>query len=179
VLRERAGIDVRGVGWALAGRVPGTALGVLALLWAPPRQLATLFAGLVLCAVALTASGLRVAPTRANLVGAGIASGVMGTMTSIGGPPVALVYQHAEGAALRGTLGAYFTLSGLISLAGLGLAGLLGARELSAALTLVPGTLVGFFASRWTRPALDRAGTRPAVLALAALAATGVLVKAC
>lgn len=176
-LRDRASVDLRGVGWAVAGRVPGTAIGAAALALLPERELAVLFAVLVLVAVALTASGLRVRPTSGNLIAAGVASGVMGTMTSIGGPPIALVYQNAEGPTLRGTMGAYFIVSGVLSLIGLAVVGRLGDRELHASLVLLPGVLVGFFASRWSRTLLDRGLTRPAVLALSAVAAASVLAK--
>ena len=176
-LRERATVDVRGVAWALVGRLPGTALGVFALLWVPARELATLCGVLMLIGVALSASRIRIDTTRTNLIGAGIASGVMGTMTSMGGPSIALMYQHAEGPKLRGTMSVYFLFSGAMSLIGLVSAGLFGERELMATLPLLPGVLVGFFASRWTRTRLDAGGTRTAVLALAGFAAASVLVK--
>jgi hypothetical protein len=49
--------------------------------------------------VGLTASGLELARTRHMLIGAGIVSGYMATITAIGGPPVALLYHRDNAAA--------------------------------------------------------------------------------
>jgi len=43
-------------------------------------------------AVLLSVSGLSLRRTDSNLVGAGVVSGFMGTVSGIGGPPIALVY---------------------------------------------------------------------------------------
>lgn len=178
-MRERASVDVRGVGWALAGRLPGTGVAVVLMRWLPATALGNLCAASMLLAVALASSGMRLTPRRSTLFGAGIASGVLGTVASVGGPPIALVYQHAPGPTLRGTMAGYFIFSSLISLVGLFLGGLFGMRELHAALVLMPGVLFGFVISRWTHTALDRGGIRPAILVLSAIAAGGVLVKQC
>ena len=69
-------------------------------------------------AVALTAAGLQFRLNRRTLVGAGIASGIMGTATAIGGPPMAVVYQHEGGPRARGTLAAFFTVGAVISAIG-------------------------------------------------------------
>ena len=59
--------------------------------------LSLLFAVLVLLAVGLSVAGWHLAKTRPNLVGVGVLSGFMGTVSGIGGPPIALVYQQADG----------------------------------------------------------------------------------
>lgn len=176
-LRERGDIDTAGLGYALAGRVPGTALGAVAVAVLPAAAASAAFAGLVLVAVALSMVGWHVRPTPPTLATAGAASGLMGTMTSIGGPPVALVYQHAAGPRLRATLALYFVVGALMSLTGLALAGALGRRELALALALVPGTALGFGLSHLATVHLDRGRTRAAVLTVSSLAAVGVLVK--
>ena len=71
VVRERTAIDVKGTGWALAGRVPGTVAGALILTAIPQQALAMLIAGVVLGGVALTSLGWIPAPRRRNLVLAG------------------------------------------------------------------------------------------------------------
>ena len=86
--------------------------------------------------------------------------------SSIGGPPVALVYQHARGATLRGTLASYFVIGAVMSIAALAAAGLFGRADLLLSLALVPGTVIGFAASRWTVGWVDRRATRPLVLIL-------------
>ena len=54
----------------------------------------------MLFGVALTSLGWVPAPRRRNLVLAGATSGVLGTATSIGGPPMALVWQRSSGSEL-------------------------------------------------------------------------------
>jgi len=171
--RERRSIDFVGVGWALAGRFPGTALGALALLVLPRQQLTLAFALLVLAAVVLSGLPIRVRPTRAGLIGAGALSGFMGTTVAMGGPPMALLFQHAAGARLRGTLSGFFVVGASVSLLAVIAIGRFGRGELTLALGLLPGILIGFLLSGRTTGLLDRGYTRPAVLALAG--ATGLV----
>ncbi|MDD9944485.1 MAG: TSUP family transporter [Myxococcales bacterium] len=176
-LREHRRLNLRDVGWVVVGRIPGTILGVGALLFLAPRPLGLLFALLVIVAVVLLAFGRAPPRNRLTLLAAGLVSGVMGTVTSVGGPPVALMFHDAAGPTLRGTLSGYFLLSALISLGGLLLAGLMGVDDVVAYLVLVPGVVVGFALSHRTRAYLDRGYTRVAVLALSAVAAVGVVFK--
>lgn len=176
--RERAGIDFGAIGWIVVGRLPGSILGATLLVMLPAAAVSQLFAALVLLAVALTSSGLRIRPTPVTLASAGLAGGLMGTITSIGGPPIALVLQHSEGLRLRGTLAGNFLVSSLISLTVLSLGGLFD-RELAwLSLGLLPGTALGFALSNPARRWLDRGYIRPAVLLLSGSAALAVIVKA-
>lgn len=174
--REPADHDRR-VRLALGGLVPGVLLagGLLSVL--PDRELSLLFAALVLVAVVLTVAGREVRPGPASLLGAGVLSGFMGTISGIGGPPMALVYQRASGPVLRATLAYFFLVGGVITAATLVFVGRLGWRELALALALVPGTLIGFAGSGVLARHLDRRTARPAVLALSTLAAVAVILK--
>jgi uncharacterized membrane protein YfcA len=176
--RERASTDRRGVVLALIGRVPGALLAgaVVSMLSVPTLNL--VFGVLVLLAVAMSVSGVRVALSSATLLVTGFVSGVMGTMTSIGGPPMAMLYQHAEGPTLRATLNTYFALGTLISLPVLALIGHFGSRELVNGSLLLPAAALGFAFSGLTRQWLDRGYTRGAVLTVASASALGVVLKA-
>lgn len=175
--RERQHIDRRGVALGIAGRAPGSLLGAFALAWLSPETMNLVFGAVVLLAVVMSVSGWRVARTAPALVATGLLSGVMGTLTSIGGPPFALVYQDAEGPVLRATLNSYFALGNLASIAALMLAQRFGAAEFARGALLLPATLVGLLLSNATRRWLDRGRTRGAVLAVATLSALGVLIK--
>ena len=175
--RERHAIDTSGIGWGLVGRLPGTALGAAALLRISAGGMELVLGALVLVAVAMSASGLHFRPTPRALVGAGVLSGFMGTMTAIGGPPLAMVYQHAPGAQLRGTLAGYFVIGAAVSLVALALVGRFGRVELAGALSLLPGVLLGFVCSARLAALLDRGYTRGAVLAVSGAAGTLVLVR--
>lgn len=177
-LRERHSIDRRGVSVALVGRVPGVVLGASALAWLPEATMNVVFGGAVLLAVALSVSGLRLPMTTPTLLGNGFLSGVMGTMTSIGGPPIALVYQDADGPRLRSTLNTYFAIGSAMSIPALAVAGHFGSKELLDGLMLLPATAVGFAMSSGSRAYLDRGRTHTAVMAVASVSALAVVAKA-
>lgn len=175
--RERDSLDFGSVRWAVAGRVPGTFLGSAAVVVLSQRWIAGLFALAVLSAVALGGLGLSVAPTRRNLLVAGVASGAMGTSTSVGGPPIALIYQRSSGPALRASMAAFMIFGASFSVAVLVAVGEFGRTDLKLSALLVPGVLVGFVLSRWTNRFLDNGYTRPAVLAFAAASAVSILIR--
>ena len=175
--RERGALDFRGVRWALVGRLPGTIVGSLAVAGLPERPLAVLLGSLVLIAVGISVAGWSVQPTTGTLLGAGLMSGFMGTATSIGGPPIALLYQRHSGPQLRSTLAAYFVVGGMFSLAALSWAGEFGMTELRAGLVLLPGVLVGFLGSAALGRLIDRGYTRPAVLAFSGAAAVVLMIQ--
>jgi len=169
-VREREGMDLRGVGVAILGRLPGVAVGAWLLTRVPAHALGPFFGALIVLATLIMAFGPAIQPSRPALLGAGFVSGIMGTSSSIGGPPMALIYQHEPGARMRGTLSGYFTLGALLSLVALVLSGRFGRWEVEAAAWLTPGVLIGFFASRHAARWLDRGRTRVAVLWTAGLA---------
>lgn len=176
-LRDRAALDLHGVRWAVAGRLPGTLVGAVAVATLPERGLTVLFCMLVLCACGLSLSGWHVAPTVPNLVVAGMASGIMGTATSIGGPPVAIVYQQQPGARLRGTLAGFFVVGASLSVLGLAAVGELGGGELAGAAILVVPMLAGFAISRDAARYLDAGRTRAAVLTLSVASSLFLLAR--
>lgn len=175
---DRAGIDWGHLLWALGGRIGGIAMATALLATVSSQALALWSGGFVLFAVALSASGLHVAPRPRTLVAAGILSGVLGTAVSIGGPPIALLYQHESGARLRGTLAAFFLIGVTLSLAGLRVADRFGWTEVRLAGFLLPGILAGFLVSRRTARILDRGYTRPIILTVSALSSVLVVVRA-
>lgn len=176
ILRDRRGVHLGEIGTAVIGRIPGTIAAAVAVAALDADLLAIVFAVLVLVAVAITASGVQVRPTRPNLIGAGALSGLLGTATSIGGPPMAMVYAGEDGRRMRGTLAGFFLVGIAMSIVALAVGGAFGRTELALSAVPVPGILVGFAASRWGARHLDAGRTRPAVLVLSSLAALSVLV---
>jgi uncharacterized membrane protein YfcA len=114
--RERRAIDLRRIGWAVIGRVLGTIIGSIAVLYLSQRWLAGAFAFALLFAVAISVVGRTVAPTKVALFVAGSASGAMGTATSVGGPPMALLLQHEKGPQLRASLASFMAFGATLSL---------------------------------------------------------------
>jgi uncharacterized membrane protein YfcA len=169
--RDWAHLDRNGLAWAIGGRLPGVVLGAIAAAALSEHTLALVLGLGVLVAVGLSMVTARLRPSPGALVSAGFASGFMGTTTSIGGPPMALVYQRSEGPAFRSTLAIYFAAGAVMSLAGLAIAGRVGAHELRLGLLLWPGVILGFLLSKPLTRYLDDGRTRPLVLTFSALAA--------
>ena len=176
--RERRDIDLGDVRWAFCGRIPGSLAGAVAVALLSPRALTLAIGVAVLVAVAITATGVHVTPTPGVLAGAGALSGLMGTASSIGGPPMAMALHGSTGAAMRGTLSAFFLLGTIVSVVLLAAVGEFGARDLRASLILLPPVLVGFAASRLVAPHVDGTRLRTGVLALSTLAAVSVIASA-
>jgi uncharacterized membrane protein YfcA len=172
--RYREGIDAR-VRWALLGSVPGTVLGAYAIAILPQRPLAVSFGVLVLGAVVVSACGLQVTPTTTSLLAAGIISGFTGTASSIGGPPLALVYQRERGLTLRGTMALYFLGGSVLSVVTLALFGQLGRHELAESAEIAPFMVAGFACSAPAARVLDRGRTRQAVLVVSAASAVALI----
>jgi uncharacterized membrane protein YfcA len=177
IIRRRDAAPDPGLSVAVAGLLPGTAAAALTLAVLPERGLSILFALLVLAAVVTSAIGLELARTRRTLGVAGVASGFMGTIAGISGPPIALVYQRLDGPTLRATLGRYFLIASVLSLAAVAIVGRFGIDELWASAALVPGTLAGFLASGRLARRLDRRAVRPTVLWLSGISAVAVLAR--
>jgi uncharacterized membrane protein YfcA len=154
-VREREDIDLHGTGWALVGRVPGTIAGALLLAMLPERALTVMLAGVVLVGVALTSVGWIPAARRRNVVLAGATSGVLGTATSIGGPPMALVWQRNSGARLRGTMSGFFLVGSMMSIAALAVTGAVDWRTLWGFAALGPAAVAGYLLSRKINRFLD------------------------
>ncbi|RYY42022.1 MAG: sulfite exporter TauE/SafE family protein, partial [Actinomycetales bacterium] len=121
--RERDEIDWGGLRWAFPARVVGTVVGVWVVASVDDRQLGIAVGAMVLVAVLLTARTVVIPVNRGTLSGAGFVSGVTGTASSIGGPPLALLLQRRSPRQIRTTLAVYFLLGSLLSLVGLAWAG--------------------------------------------------------
>ncbi|WP_067183489.1 sulfite exporter TauE/SafE family protein [Microtetraspora niveoalba] len=170
-------VDWRGLGFGVLGRLPGTLVGAFVVVHVSTSALGVLVGGMVVVAIVLSARAVSVPRNAATLAGAGFCSGITGTATGIGGPPMALVYQNAKGPQIRATLAMFFFLSAAQSLIVLRVVGKLPERAVVAGLSLIPFLIVGFLASRPLRRYLDGGRTRAAVLAVAALSAGTLIVQ--
>ncbi|MGW5051805.1 sulfite exporter TauE/SafE family protein [Actinokineospora sp. NPDC004072] len=176
-VRERKAIDWSGVGWAMAGRVPGNLLGLLALVALPVTGFNLVIGATVLVCVVLSVVTWRPRVTRSGLVVAGTASGVFGTVSAIGGPPMALLYQNQAGPTVRATLNAFFLLAAVSSVVTLAAAGQVRGEHLVAAAALTPFVVVGFLLSGPARALVAGPRLRVAVLAIAAASAVLLIVR--
>ncbi len=168
-VRERQSLDLRGTGWALVGRVPGSFLGAWLVTALSREGLAWMVVAVVLAGLVLAGRGWAPRPVRVNLIAAGAASGIMGTATSIGGPPMALIWQGHHGPRLRGTMSAFFMVGSSISMLMLWITGTVTEEILVLALWMVPAAVAGYAASRFVNRFLNPARLKALALGASAL----------
>lgn len=170
-LRERVAIDRENLPAVLAGLAPGALAGAFALSRIPADRLGALFGTMILLALAISVSGLRVAMTRTSALISGLVGGAMGASSGFGAAPLALLYQHQSGARIRATLAVIYTVASLLILAALRLFGLFGPEQLLLGLLLMPGFLLGYLLSGRLAAQLEHHGAlRPAVLTISGIA---------
>ncbi|MFF0214229.1 sulfite exporter TauE/SafE family protein [Streptomyces vinaceus] len=165
--RERAALDLRGAGWITAARLAATP-GGLALLWLIPDRSIGLFVGIATALAAVVSLAAPVfTPGRAAYVAAGAVTGLTETATGVGGPPLALVYQHRPPAELRATVAVCFLVGEVASLALLFATGQGRVQDLGRAALLLPAIAAGAWLSRSVHHHLDARRTRLFVLLFA------------
>jgi uncharacterized protein len=175
--RERGAVVKNEVAIGTVGRVIGMVPAAYAMSVLDQERYNILFATLIILGVALSVSGWHLRPTPKTLLAASALSAFTGTISSVGGPPLALVYQHQKGPHIRGTMSAIFTVGTIISLAGLWWVKKFGFPQLIIGLLLAPAVLVGFLASRYVTSYIDGKWTRPMILAVSVLSAAVIVVK--
>jgi uncharacterized membrane protein YfcA len=177
LVHDHEEIDWRGLGWSVPARLPGTFVGVWVVTALSARELGIAIGVVVLFAVALTWRAVHVPVNRGTLSTAGFVSGITGTATSIGGPPIAIVYQHRPAREIRTTMAVYFLAGAGFSLVALLIGGELTGDQARAAAELLPflvlGTVLGALARRSIPPHV----VRPAVLVVSSASALVLLVR--
>lgn len=175
--RERGQVDRWGAGWVSAGRIAGTAGGLAVLVAVPTSQLNLLIGGSTVLAALVSLAAPSFRPNRSALLAAGAVTGVTETATGVGGPPLALVYQHNPPPVLRSTVAVCFLVGEIASLGILLAAGKMHADQLLAALLLLPALGIGALLSKLVHHRMNAARMRFAVLAFALVSGVALLVK--
>jgi uncharacterized protein len=175
---SRKDIQYHALGWAVGACVLGAFAAGFAMTLVSASTYSALFGSLLLLAVGVSLLGWRPAITASNAAIGGGISGFMGTITSIGGPPIALLYQRMPGPALRGTMSAYFLLTSPFILLALYGAGRLGWAELKLSIVLIPGMLLGFACSKYLARYLNAQATRAIVLLISTAGGIVLLMRA-
>ncbi|MCB1385409.1 MAG: sulfite exporter TauE/SafE family protein, partial [Nitratireductor sp.] len=144
------------VRWSVSGRFLGALVAIYCLALIPDEKTFLLVFGLLIgFAVLLSVSGLRFPFTLPTIGAAGMVSGFTATITGVGGPPMAVVFQHQKAIDARPTLQSFFALGSLASFLLLMVSGHVGARAIAIALLLVPGFVAGYFVAPHVRGWFD------------------------
>jgi len=176
--RERRAIDLRGIGWILVGRLPGAFLGVFLLGVATARVLDAFIGIVVLGAVIIIGTGFHLKRTRMTKTLAGVASGTTGVVSSIGGPPIALIYSSEESDTIRSTLAVIFTFGVTTSAFFRWLSGNFTMRDVEVAAVLLPAVLAGLYISVRIKDKVSRERVRAAIIIVCGIAAAALLLRA-
>lgn len=176
-LAERQGIVWPEVGLGSLGRVPGVMAGVgLLAVLADTVSFSLVFGLMVGAGVLISLFGRPLPFTRPNMMAMAALSGTMGTITSVGAPPMALVYQGRAARAARPTLAGFFSIGCIMSLAGLYLAGFGTMQDLVLAFLMLPPLLFGLWIAARTQARFDTR-FRPFLLTISGAAAVLLIVR--
>lgn len=175
MIRERKSIILKGLGFSIFGRIIGAIISAFIIIIISQTYFSLVFGALILLAVVLSLMKGTWEINRSKLFLAGLLSGIMGTLASIGSPPMGLLYQHQKGKVIRGTLSAYFTLGTLISILTLSFVGKLSINEFKLYLWMLPAFTLGFWLSKYVTKYLDKGYTRWAILAISTVSALFVI----
>ncbi len=162
---------------ATLARIPGSWCGAVLLALLPQNLLSIVFGTVLLLAIWVTASRIQLKMTPLSLSTAGFFSGLLGTATSVGGPPMAMVYQNSDRITTRNDLSLFFLLSTPISILMLALNGLFDMQTIYLTLPLLPGVLLGYFLAGLLTKYFANVAIKPLIIGLSTLAATSVLLK--
>nr|WP_198926437.1 sulfite exporter TauE/SafE family protein [Vibrio rumoiensis] len=146
--KYRKNIAIGGLKMAIYGRIPGSIAGGVLLLYVSSSILSLWLGGMVLIAVLISLLPIRFEPTSGRMAAAGFFSGFMGTSSSIGGPPMALILQHQDAHSLRGNLAAFFVFSSTMSLIVLYFIGHLTWNHVLLTMPLLPMGWLGYVAAQ-------------------------------
>lgn len=174
--RHRGRADWKEVAILTSGRIPGFVLAIVILGAISARTLALVAGSVVLLAVALSFRAPEVPRNPLTLALAGTFSALLGTTVAIGGPPIALLYQHAAGPRLRSTMSLLLLFGGPFSLIALALSGNISATDVRTGLALMPFSLLGAYSAKWVIPWFDKR-LQPIVLTVCAVGASVAMIR--
>jgi uncharacterized membrane protein YfcA len=132
---------------------------------------------LILLAVGVSVAGLQPALTPTNSVLAGTLSGFMGTITAVGGPPIALIYQRQPAELVRANLSAFFLFGSMAAFIGLLASGFIHRLEATLFALTVPGVVLGFWLSGRLVHKVPAGSLRPLILLIAAASGTAAIAR--
>lgn len=177
VIRGRAHVLWRSCSWALLGRLATMPLGVWLVSMASTSVISLIVAAMVLVAVAGSFTRVRVQPTAALSVFAGLITGVSATAASIGGPFYGLVLQEQKPQQVRSTLAPFFLIGALTSIAGLMVGGQVHSQALLVGVAWMPFMLAGSLLAQPLRHRIDPLRFKQLMLGLATVAAFAVILR--
>lgn len=177
LLREHQAFDWTGGAWITLGRAFGTLAGAGVLVALSAHALNLLIGAATIAVAFVTMLTPPFSPNRKAFVTVGLLTGISETATGIGGPPLALAYQHHRPEVLRSTVAGCFLLGELLSVAVLGAIGRLTSQQMLAAALLLPFLGIGGLLSSFLRHRLNGRLLRGLVLLFAVTSGVILIIR--
>jgi uncharacterized membrane protein YfcA len=171
-------IDKRDIAPGFLGRFLGAVIASwIAVRITSPELLGGVVAVIVYIAIVLSILGLTAKIRPISLMIAGLSAGIMGTLTAIGAPPMAILYQNTEARRSAASQNLFFCFGMVVSVSALSWQGLVTIGHITFAAMILPGALLGLLASRPLSGRISKSSVRPISLGLAGCAATVLLLR--
>lgn len=178
LLRDKSDLKVDQVSWTMLGGFFGVVIAGVILNMVSVKQFQVVFGSLILLAVIISIIGYSPKINKLTTTLAGYLSGFMGTLTAVGGPPVALLYQNVKAAQLKANLAAFFLFLNIVIISTLLWINKLSLEHLYLFMIAIPGLILGFYLSSIASKYVGPAQLRYFILSFSALSGLGTIIKA-
>lgn len=177
VLRDRAHLQFDQVSWAMIGVFIGIIVAGFTLKVASKDQFELVFGVFILLAVLISILGFTPKVNKRTNIIAGFTSGLMGTITAVGGPPMALLYQHGDIKNIKANLTAFFLFANIIAIITLTFIGQITLNTLAIVGLSLPGMAIGFYISTKAHNIVNANTIRKWILALCSITSIIAIIK--
>ncbi|WP_440903358.1 sulfite exporter TauE/SafE family protein [Catenovulum sp. SX2] len=170
-------IDRNILKWPIVGALVGTATAASVLAGLEERTFALMFSTMLLILISLSLMKLKLPINGTSGVIAGFFSAVSGTITAIGGPPIALLWQNLLPQTIRANMSVFFICSSIIALTALAIIGKFGWAEIKLSAFTLPGVFLGFYSSRLIINKIPAKQVRYGILAMSTISSLMLFYK--
>jgi uncharacterized membrane protein YfcA len=166
------------ISYAFASRVVGALLAATIIAIIADKNFISICVGIsVLLGVAISLTNFAIAINPVSLIAAGFLSGAMATLTSVGAPPMALLYQRAPFGHVRATLNAFFLFGALASVGALLIYRLINRSDVALTVALLPSIWLGTVTGDIALKRLTIKSLRPFTLTISVIAAVALILR--
>lgn len=178
LFRDKSDLRADQVSWTMFGGGVGVIIAGAILNSVSLKQFQVVFGVIILFAVFISVVGYTPKINRITNTIAGYLSGFMGTLTAVGGPPVALLYQKVKASELKANLAAFFLFLNVLIISTLLWIEKLSLHSLYLFLIAIPGLIAGFYLSSIASRYINAKQLRSFILIFSALSGIGSIAKA-
>ncbi len=178
MIRDKSHLQFDQIAWAMKGGFIGVVLAGVILKVATKDQFELFFGLLILAAVLISVLGFKPKVNKITNVIAGFTSGFMGTLTAVGGPPIALLYQHGAIRNIVANLTAFFMFLNIVAIVTLASIGEITFETLKAVAISTPGVCLGLYVSTKLQGIVKPHFARKWILTLSTVTAIIAIIRA-